>query len=47
MVDPFLKVIIRSAELQDATNGLFTPAALARSLNVFLDWAKIGDTSRQ
>jgi hypothetical protein len=47
MVDPFLNVMIRSAELQEATSGLFTPVALARSLKVFLDWAKIGETNRQ
>jgi hypothetical protein len=47
MVDPFLKVIIRSAELHEFTNGLSKPAALAKSLKVFFDWAKMGDTSRQ
>jgi hypothetical protein len=47
MVEPFLNVMIRSAELQEATSGLFTPVALARSLKVFLDWAKIGETNKQ
>jgi hypothetical protein len=39
--------MIKSDALQEVTNGLVGPAALAKSLNVFLDWEKIGETNKQ